>query len=159
VTSFLATLPVFELDEASVQIFGEAKALLERQGQRLADADLFVGAIAVVQNATVVTGESAALRANPWRRGRGLDPGLTPPRSSRTREELLERRERHPDLQPDAPVPELAGLHLATTCIVRPQWAHTIRPESRCRTGRPGKGPLARPRREPGVLRLRLLAT
>jgi predicted nucleic acid-binding protein len=57
VRSFLATLPVFGLDHASVQIFGEAKALLERQGQRLADADLFVGAIAVVQNAAVVTGD------------------------------------------------------------------------------------------------------
>ena len=56
VTSFLATLPVLGLDGASVQIFGEAKALLERQGQRLADADLFIGAIAVVQRATVVTG-------------------------------------------------------------------------------------------------------
>jgi len=56
VTSFLATLPVLGLDEASVQIFGEAKALLERQAQRLADADLFIGAIAVVQQATVVTG-------------------------------------------------------------------------------------------------------
>ncbi len=56
VTSFLATLPVLGLDEASVQIFGETKALLERQGQRLADADLFIGAIAVVQSATVVTG-------------------------------------------------------------------------------------------------------
>lgn len=56
VTSFLATLPVFGLDEASVQLFGEAKALLEREGQRLADADLFIGAIAVVQKATVVTG-------------------------------------------------------------------------------------------------------
>lgn len=56
VASFLATLPVLGLDEASVQIFGEAKALLERRGQRLADADLFIGAIAVVQGATVVTG-------------------------------------------------------------------------------------------------------
>ncbi len=56
VTSFLATLPVLGLDETSVQVFGEAKALLERQGQRLADADLFIGAIAVVQQATVVTG-------------------------------------------------------------------------------------------------------
>ncbi len=56
VMSFLATLPVLGLDETSVQIFGEAKALLERQGQRLADADLLIGAIAVVQSATVVTG-------------------------------------------------------------------------------------------------------
>jgi tRNA(fMet)-specific endonuclease VapC len=56
VTSFLATLPVLGLDDASVQIFGEAKALLERQGQRLADADLLIGAISVAQRATVVTG-------------------------------------------------------------------------------------------------------
>ena len=55
-TSFLATLPVLGLDDVSVQIFGEAKALLEGQGQRLADADLFIGAIAVAQQATVVTG-------------------------------------------------------------------------------------------------------
>lgn len=56
VQSFLATLPVVGLDEAAVQVFGEAKALLERRGQRLADADLLIGAIAVVQGATVVTG-------------------------------------------------------------------------------------------------------
>lgn len=52
---FLATLPVLGLDEASVRVFGEAKALLERQGQRLADADLFIGAIAVTKQAAVVT--------------------------------------------------------------------------------------------------------
>jgi tRNA(fMet)-specific endonuclease VapC len=56
VQSFLSTLPVVGLDEAAVQVFGEAKALLERQGQRLADADLFIGAIAVAERATVVTG-------------------------------------------------------------------------------------------------------
>jgi tRNA(fMet)-specific endonuclease VapC len=56
VTSFLATLPVLGLDDSAVQIFGEAKALLERQGQRLDDADLFIGAIAVARKATVVTG-------------------------------------------------------------------------------------------------------
>jgi tRNA(fMet)-specific endonuclease VapC len=56
VTSFLSTLPVLGLDEATVQIFGEAKALLECQGQRLADADIFIGAIAAAQRATVVTG-------------------------------------------------------------------------------------------------------
>jgi len=56
VTSFLATLPVLGLDQAAVQVFGEAKALLEHRGQRLADADLFIGAIAVAQRATVVTG-------------------------------------------------------------------------------------------------------
>jgi tRNA(fMet)-specific endonuclease VapC len=75
VTSFLATLPVLELDDASVRIFGEAKALLERQGRRLADAALFIGAIAVVQQATVDR-ERAALPAHPGRHRRELDPGL-----------------------------------------------------------------------------------
>lgn len=56
VAAFLRTLPVIGLDEAAVQIFGEAKALLERQGQRLADADLFIGAIAAARQAIVVTG-------------------------------------------------------------------------------------------------------
>ena len=56
VDRFLATLPVLGLDTASVQIFGEAKALLERSGRRLADADLLIGAIAVAVCATVVTG-------------------------------------------------------------------------------------------------------
>jgi tRNA(fMet)-specific endonuclease VapC len=37
-------------------VFGEAKALLERSGRRLADADLQIGAIAVALQATVVTG-------------------------------------------------------------------------------------------------------
>ena len=56
VTSFLQTLPVLDLDEVAAQVFGEAKALLERKGQKLADADLFIGAIAVARRATVVTG-------------------------------------------------------------------------------------------------------
>jgi len=56
VKNFLTTLPVLGLDGASVQVFGEAKALLERQGRRLADADLFIGAIAVGNRATVVSG-------------------------------------------------------------------------------------------------------
>jgi tRNA(fMet)-specific endonuclease VapC len=53
---FLGTLPVLGLDETSAQIFGEVKALLEQQGQRLADADLLIGAIASANRATVVTG-------------------------------------------------------------------------------------------------------
>jgi tRNA(fMet)-specific endonuclease VapC len=56
VRSFLGTLSILGLDDASAQIFGEAKALLERQGQRLADADLIIGAIAASKQATVVTG-------------------------------------------------------------------------------------------------------
>ncbi len=56
VTRFLATLPVLGLDEGAVQLFGEAKALLEHKGQQLADADLFIGAIALGRGAAVVTG-------------------------------------------------------------------------------------------------------
>jgi predicted nucleic acid-binding protein len=41
--AFLATLPLVELDAASIPIVVEAKALLERRGQRLADADLLIG--------------------------------------------------------------------------------------------------------------------
>jgi tRNA(fMet)-specific endonuclease VapC len=54
--SFLATLPILGLDETSAQIFGEAKAMLEQRGQGLADADLFIGAIAVANRAIVVSG-------------------------------------------------------------------------------------------------------
>lgn len=56
VDAFLTTLPVLGLDELAVRIFGEAKALLERQGRRLADADLLIGAIAASRAAAVVTG-------------------------------------------------------------------------------------------------------
>lgn len=56
VTSFLATLPVLGLDQTAAQVFGEAKALLERRGLRLADADLLIAAIAIVHRATVVSG-------------------------------------------------------------------------------------------------------
>lgn len=56
VTKFLATLPVLGVDAASAEIFGEAKALLEKQGQRLADADLLIGAIAAAHGAAIVTG-------------------------------------------------------------------------------------------------------
>ena len=53
---FLGTLRILGLDHASAQIFGEVKALLERQGQRLVDADLLIGAIAAANGASVVTG-------------------------------------------------------------------------------------------------------
>jgi tRNA(fMet)-specific endonuclease VapC len=56
VSAFLLTLPILGLDELSVRIFGEAKALLERQGRRVADADLLIGAVAASRSATVVTG-------------------------------------------------------------------------------------------------------
>lgn len=56
VEKFLATLPIYGLDAVSSQVFGEAKALLERSGRRLADADLLIGAIAIALQATLVTG-------------------------------------------------------------------------------------------------------
>jgi len=56
VKAFLATLRVLGLDHASTQIFGEVKASLEQRGQRLADADLLIGAIAAANHAIVVTG-------------------------------------------------------------------------------------------------------
>jgi tRNA(fMet)-specific endonuclease VapC len=78
VGAFLATLPVLGIDETSARIFGEAKALLERAGQRLADADLLIGAIAVAHGATVVTGNTRHLARIPgvqtedWIRGGGV---------------------------------------------------------------------------------------
>jgi tRNA(fMet)-specific endonuclease VapC len=59
---------VIGLDEVSTQIFGEVNALLERQGQRLADADLLIGAIAAAKQATIVTGNTRHL---------GRIPGIT----------------------------------------------------------------------------------
>ena len=56
VTEFLSTLQVLRLDLAAAQVFGDAKALLQRAGTPLADADLFIAAVAVVNGATVVTG-------------------------------------------------------------------------------------------------------
>lgn len=54
--TFLDSLPILGLGFASVRIFGEAKALLEREEKRLADADLLIGAIAIAHRATIVTG-------------------------------------------------------------------------------------------------------
>ena len=56
VTRFLRTLPILALDRSAAQIFGKTKARLQRAGKGIADADLFIGAIAVANNATVVTG-------------------------------------------------------------------------------------------------------
>jgi tRNA(fMet)-specific endonuclease VapC len=58
VEEFLATLPILGLDLTSSQFFGGLKASLETQGRRLADADLWIGAIARAHRAAVVTGNS-----------------------------------------------------------------------------------------------------
>lgn len=55
VDEFLATLPVLSPGPASAWVFGEAKALLQRMGTPVADADLIVASIALAEEATVVT--------------------------------------------------------------------------------------------------------
>ena len=56
VVRFLNTLPVLAPDLASARLFGEAKARLATAGQIVADADLFIAAIALSRGATLVTG-------------------------------------------------------------------------------------------------------
>ena len=56
VVRFLDTLPLLGLDLSAAQLFGEIKALLERKGTRLADADLLIAAITVSRDAVLVTG-------------------------------------------------------------------------------------------------------
>ena len=58
VERFLETLPVLGLDSISAQFFGVLRAALEAKGKRLADADLWIGAIARAHRATVVTGNT-----------------------------------------------------------------------------------------------------
>jgi tRNA(fMet)-specific endonuclease VapC len=56
VERFLETLTVLAPERADAQVFGEAKALLQRAGTPLADADLFIAAMAITRGAVVVTG-------------------------------------------------------------------------------------------------------
>ncbi len=56
VKAFLATLPVLELDWVAAERFGRLKADLERAGNRVADADLLIAAIALARGAGLVTG-------------------------------------------------------------------------------------------------------
>ena len=56
VDRFLATLPIFGLDPAAARHFGRIKTRLEGKGKRLADADLFISAIALARGAQLVTG-------------------------------------------------------------------------------------------------------
>ncbi len=56
VVRFLGTLPVLGLDLASARVFGEVKARLTAKGQIVADADLFIGSVALSRGATIVTG-------------------------------------------------------------------------------------------------------
>jgi tRNA(fMet)-specific endonuclease VapC len=55
---FLETLPILGLDSINAQFFGVLRAALEAKGKRLADADLWIGAIARAHRAMVVTGNT-----------------------------------------------------------------------------------------------------
>ena len=56
VDDFLESLPVLDHTTAAARVFGEAKALLQRQGRGLADADLLIAAITLSRGAVLVTG-------------------------------------------------------------------------------------------------------
>jgi len=56
VDSFLASVLLVGLTVEAARIFGGLKADFEAAGQRLADADLFIAAIALTHRATLVTG-------------------------------------------------------------------------------------------------------
>lgn len=58
VERFLATLVVLPMESFGAQFFGAIKAELEYEGRRLADADLWIGAVARANRATVVTGNA-----------------------------------------------------------------------------------------------------
>lgn len=73
VVRFLSTLPVLEPDLASARLFGEVKATLAAAGQIVADADLFIAAIALGRGATLVTGNRKHYERIP---GLGLEAWL-----------------------------------------------------------------------------------
>ncbi len=54
----LPNLPVLPFDAAAARRYGEVRAELERRGILLGDADLRIGAIALSQGLTVVTGNA-----------------------------------------------------------------------------------------------------
>ena len=56
VAEFLATLPVLGPVAGMPEEFGSLKARLEASGRRLADADLWIAATALVDGAILVTG-------------------------------------------------------------------------------------------------------
>ena len=53
---FLQSLPVLDAGLSASEFFGIIRAELESRGQRLPDADLWIGAIARAHRATVITG-------------------------------------------------------------------------------------------------------
>lgn len=75
VLAFLATLPIAGLNQSAAEYFGRLKSDLERAGQRIADADLFIASITLANGATLVTGNRKhyarieALPIEDWIRG------------------------------------------------------------------------------------------
>ena len=51
-------MPILSFDSIAAQFFGVLKAALEAEGKRLADADLWIGAMARAHRATVVAGNT-----------------------------------------------------------------------------------------------------
>jgi tRNA(fMet)-specific endonuclease VapC len=56
IDKFLSSLQVVEINLAAAKRFGAIKARLERAGQRLDDADLWIAAITLEAGATLATG-------------------------------------------------------------------------------------------------------
>ncbi len=59
VARFLETVPLLQGRESAAREFGVVKAVLEKLGQRLADADLIIAATCLVFDAVLVTGNVA----------------------------------------------------------------------------------------------------
>lgn len=81
VDGFLATVAIYGLDHVASGYFGALKAKLERAGRIVADADLLIAAIALAQQAVLVTGNRAhyeripGLRIEDWMRDAADDNG------------------------------------------------------------------------------------
>ena len=56
VERFLLTLPVIESSRSAMRLFGRIKAELESRGEVLADADLFIAAVALDRDLILATG-------------------------------------------------------------------------------------------------------
>lgn len=56
VTALLELLPVVQTDDAALRAFGSVKALLERAGLPLPDADILIGATALSHGCPLATG-------------------------------------------------------------------------------------------------------
>lgn len=55
-TALLAGVRVFDFDRAAAERYGQLRASLERSGQRLADPDLRIAAVALVRRAALISG-------------------------------------------------------------------------------------------------------